>query len=90
MANNTATQQSKTGIEWNDYLATAYTEGFCEGENATVEEQIEAWAYLIRTGRAWTLQGWFGRTAKNLIHQGLISNEGAVDWDEVEAIKESL
>jgi len=53
------------------YLATAIAEGFCEGEGATKEEQIEAWQYLINTGLAWKLQGWFGRTAKYLINQGI-------------------
>lgn len=53
------------------YLATARAEGFCEGENATKEEQLEAWQYLIDTGLAWKLQGWFGRTATALIDQGI-------------------
>jgi len=37
-------------IKWNNYLATAYTEGFCEGENAAPKQQLEAWAYLIDSG----------------------------------------
>lgn len=54
-----------------DYMATAIAEGFCEGENATKEQQIKAWQYLIDTGLCWTLQGWFGRTAKSLIDSGI-------------------
>lgn len=57
--------------EMTPYLATAIAEGFCEGENATEEEQIEAWQYLIDTGRVWTLQGSFGRTATELIEAGI-------------------
>jgi|TARA_B100001094_G_C17705520_1_gene564717 hypothetical protein len=34
------------------------------------EEEIAAWQYLIDTGLAWKLQGWFGRTAKRLIDEG--------------------
>ena len=34
------------------------------------EEETAAWQYLIDTGLAWRLQGWFGRTAKNLIDGG--------------------
>jgi hypothetical protein len=59
------------------YLATAIAEGFCEGENAnywgTKEQQIEAWQYLHDTKLAYKLQGWFGRTAQNLIEQGIIN-----------------
>lgn len=56
---------------WTPYLACAYAEGFCEGEDATEEDQIEAFQYLIDTGLVWTLQGFYGRTAQSLIEQGL-------------------
>jgi len=55
------------------YLATAYAEGFCEGEGATMEEQLTAWQYLHDTGTAYRLQGWFGRQANSLILQGAIA-----------------
>ena len=54
-----------------DYTAISIAEGFCEGENATEEQQIEAWQHLINTGRCWTLQGFFGRTAQGLIDGGI-------------------
>jgi len=54
------------------YLACAIAEGFCEGEGATEEEQIEAWQYLHDTGKAYTLQGWYGRTALDLLEEGII------------------
>ncbi len=41
--------------EMTPYLAVAIAEGFCEGEGASEEEQIEAWQYLIDIGMAWTL-----------------------------------
>ena len=53
-------------------MAVAIAEGFCEGEGATEAEQIEAWQHLVDTGLAWTLQGWFGRTAQGLIEAGVI------------------
>ena len=37
------------------------------------EEEIEAWPYLIDTGLCWRLQGWYGRTAKRLIDDGICS-----------------
>ena len=74
----------RTGKEWTSYLATAYAEGFCEGEDATQEEQIEAWACLIKTGMCWTLQGFFGRTAARLIEDGYVARDGRIDWDMLE------
>ena len=51
-----------------DYQAVAYAEGFEEPES---EDQLRAaWQHLINTGLAWTLQGWFGRTAQRLIDAG--------------------
>jgi len=69
--------------ELNSYLATALAEGFCEGENASVEDQLKAWAYLIRTGLCWSLQGFFGRSASSLIEKGIISGEGVINWEMI-------
>lgn len=54
------------------YMASAIAEGFCEGENATRDQQIDAWQYLHDTRRAYSLQGWYGRMAVHLIEQGII------------------
>ena len=52
--------------------------GICEGFIQAVhyipcdtEEELEAWQYLIDTGVAWQLQGWFGRQAQFLIDNKL-------------------
>jgi hypothetical protein len=79
----------RTKIKWDAYLATAYAEGFCEGESATFEEQVEAWAYLIRTGQCWSLQGWFGRRAAELIEEGYIDKNGKINWGTIDqAVRE--
>ena len=54
------------------YLAVAIAEGFNEGEEASKERQIEAWQFLHDEGHAYKLQGWYGRTARNLINEGII------------------
>ena len=54
------------------YQAVGLAEGFIEG---TEEEVINAWEYLVDSGMAWTLQGWFGRTAKALIEEGIIKEK---------------
>ena len=52
-----------------NYTAAMIAEGVIEPES---EEQLnEAWQYLIDTGLAWQLQGWFGRCARDLIEQGI-------------------
>ena len=82
------------------YEAVGLAEAFIEG---TEEEVINAWQYLVDTGLAWKLQGFFGRTAKALIEEGIvmlkcptceeiryIKNEGCTDTicTEFEIIKE--
>lgn len=57
------------GKRMTPYLATGLAEGFIQAE--TVEEMNEAWQFLIDTGLAWQLQGWFGRMANDLIEQGV-------------------
>ena len=58
----------KKAIKWDSYTATMVCEGV---EEASRAEQIEAWQYLIDTGLAWLLQGFFGRQATALIEMGL-------------------
>jgi hypothetical protein len=54
------------------YLAVAIAEGFCEGENATEEQQKCAWQYIFDKKLHLSLQGWFGRTCQSLLEQGVI------------------
>jgi hypothetical protein len=57
--------------QMNNYQAVGLAEGFIEAESE--EQVIEAWQYLVDTGLAWSLQGWFGRTATALIEEGVIN-----------------
>ena len=54
-----------------NYTATGIAEGFIEADSE--EQVIEAWQQLVDTGLAWQLQGWFGRTAQQLIDSGYIT-----------------
>ena len=41
-----------------------------ENDNANYDEYIAAGQFLIDTDMVWTLQGFYGRTAQNLIEAG--------------------
>ena len=55
---------------FDDYTATGIAEGFIEAESE--EQVIAAWQHLHDTRLAYRLQGWFGRTATQLIEEGVI------------------
>ena len=63
-----------------NYEAVGICEGFieCDDESKT----IEAWQYLIDTGMAWTLQGWFGRTARHLIDEGICTEQKGLTMND--------
>ncbi len=49
-------------------------------ESGEISDQriLELIAHLIKTGQVWTLQGHYGRTAKQLIDGGYISKDGEI------------
>jgi hypothetical protein len=55
----------------NSYNAVGIAEGFIEAESE--DQVIEAWQFLVDSGLAWQLQGFFGRTATDLIQRGILS-----------------
>jgi hypothetical protein len=55
-----------------NYNAVMIAENVIEADE---DKQIEAWQHLVDTGLAWSLQGWFGRTAMDLIKQGVIERK---------------
>ena len=52
-----------------DHTAVGIAEGFIECSSE--EKMITAWQHLINTGLCWRLQGFFGRTASQLIEEGI-------------------
>ena len=54
------------------FIACAYAEGFCEGENASQKEQLTAWQWISDKGLWKQLQGFYGRTVEELINNNQI------------------
>ena len=53
-----------------DYkLAISLIEGFISCDDDDV--MIKAWQFLIDEGHVWKLQGYYGRTAMELINEGI-------------------
>ncbi len=55
------------------FRATGLAEGFIETDNE--DEIIEAWQHLLDTRLCFQLQGWFGRTARDLVKSGVIEDK---------------
>lgn len=61
------------------YTACSIIEGFSD-KTPTEHDTIRAWAYLIKTRQVWSLQGFYGRTATDIIRSGYISETGRINW----------
>lgn len=49
-------------------------------------EVVELFSALVQSGQAWTLQGHYGRQAAALIENGILHEDGEVDWDVFDAL----
>jgi hypothetical protein len=67
------------------YRAVGLVDGFISGSQA---EQLKAWTFLVKSGRAWELQGWFASRAIELLaaRQIEVNSELLPQWvrNEVE------
>ena len=48
------------------------------------ENFFKLFSHLIKTGQAWTLQGFYGRTAQQLIDYEFINEGGDINWGLIE------
>ena len=49
-----------------------------EAEELRGEQVLKLFSYLIKTGKAWSLQGVYGRMAGALIERGYLSKQGKI------------
>jgi len=46
---------------------------YLEGDyGLTPEQEIEVWQYNVDNGMVWQLQGWYGRTAQDMLDAGIL------------------
>lgn len=59
---------------------TSFITQIIEFESGSLGEKqtIKLFAKLIKTGQAWSLQGFYGRTAASFIDAGIISKDGNI------------
>lgn len=71
----------ENGEEITDYQAVAYAEGF---ETANSNDTIKAWSYICGKKLYLSLQGFFGRTIRDLIEEEFLQSDGTVNWNVIE------
>ena len=73
MSNENNQQKLNLFVVSDVYTACGIIEEFVQIPDGvdTYTANVQAWQYLIDSGHAWTLQGWYGRTAVSLIDDGI-------------------
>ncbi len=71
----------ENGEQITDYQAIAYAEGFEEGNDI---DTIKSWSYICGKQLYKYLQGFFGRTIRDLIDNNILQTDGTVNWDNIE------
>ena len=86
MSNENNQQKLNFFVVTDVYTACGIIEGF-----VSIPEDVDdyvahtkAWQYLIDSGHAWTLQGFYGRTARDLIVRGTCNppSGGKVEFED--------
>ena len=54
-----------------------------EGGNPSVEDVVNLFSHLVKSGQAWTLQGMYGRQAQRFIDVGILDRKGNINWKKV-------
>jgi len=78
MSNKNNQQKLNLFVITDTYTACGIIEGFVEIPDGVDEytAHVQAWQHLIDTGLCWSLQGFYGRTARDLIARGTCKARG--------------
>jgi len=66
------------------YTAVAIAEGFEEADSQI--QVLQAWSYIGRHKLHFQLQGFFGRTLYNLVHNGLLNEDYTINYEQAEEL----
>lgn len=56
-----------------DYTAVGIAEGFIESDELTENDVLLAWSWIGKRQMYLYLQGWFGRTLRDIVNAGLLN-----------------
>lgn len=83
----TTTEATKDEAEYDEVgEIIAYEQGRLDDERT-----LRLFSRLVASGQAWTLQGHYGRTARDLIESGLIERgTGKVQWERYSELQAEI
>lgn len=76
-------KNQRTSVVWTAFQAIAVAEGFEPNENP--EAEIEAWAVIGINGLHQGLQGFFGRSLRDLVEADILYPSYEINWDKVDS-----
>jgi hypothetical protein len=72
-----------------DHISIDQIIAFEQGELDDIST-VKMFSKLIKTGMAWQLQGFYGRTAAALIENNIINKEGEINYEALEEISQEF